>query len=41
MNQLKRENTVRELFNKCGVDFCDINTKDGYVKPLMNLFKSR
>ena len=40
-NYLKREDFIKDLFNKCGVDYCDINTHEGYIKPLMNLFKRR
>lgn len=40
-NLLKRENSVKENFNRSGVDFCDIYTHEGYIKPLMNLFKRR
>ena len=41
VNVLKRENALRDQFNKCGVDYCDIYTHEGYIKPLMNLFKRR
>lgn len=41
MNLLKRENAVKENFNRSGVDYCDIYTHEGYIKPLMNLFKRR
>lgn len=41
LNYLKREATLKETFNKCGVDYCDIYTHEGYIKPLMNLFKRR
>lgn len=41
INALKRENDVKDMFNKCGVDFCDVFTHEGYIKPLMNLFKRR
>lgn len=40
-NLLKRENAVKENFNRSGVDYCDIYTHEGYIKPLMNLFKRR
>lgn len=40
-NLLKRENAVKENFNRSGVDYCDIFTHEGYIKPLMNLFKRR
>lgn len=41
INLLKREDEVREKFNRSGVDYCDIFTHEGYIKPLMNLFKRR
>lgn len=41
INQIKREHDMKDLFNKCGVDFCDVYTHEGYIKPLMNLFKRR
>lgn len=41
LNVLKREQGVKDKFNKCGVDYCDIYTHEGYIKPLMNLFKRR
>lgn len=41
LNHLKREAAMKDLFNKCGVDYCDIYTDEGYIKPLMNLFKRR
>lgn len=37
----KREATVKEMFNKSGVDAADINTAEPYIKPLSNLFKRR
>jgi uncharacterized protein (DUF58 family) len=41
INRLKFDHTLKEVFNKSGVDFTVINTNDGYVKPLINLFKKR
>lgn len=41
LNVLKREQGMKDKFNKCGVDYCDIYTHEGYIKPLMNLFKRR
>ena len=41
VNSLKREAAMKDTFNKCGVDYCDIYTHEGYIKPLMNLFKRR
>lgn len=33
--------SVRNRFNRCGVDFTELSTKDDYVKPLIKLFESR
>lgn len=41
INHLKFEAQLKDTFNKSGVDFTTIHTHDGYVKPLMNLFKKR
>ena len=41
INHLKYEAELRDTFNKSGVDFTTINTREGYIKPLMNLFKRR
>lgn len=41
VNVLKREHDLKDRFNKCGVDYCEIYTHEGYIKPLMNLFKRR
>lgn len=41
VNVLKREQNMKDKFNKCGVDYCEIYTHEGYIKPLMNLFKRR
>ena len=41
LNVLKRGQNMKDKFNKCGVDYCDIYTHEGYIKPLMNLFKRR
>jgi uncharacterized protein (DUF58 family) len=41
INRLKFDNNLKEVFNKSGVDFSVINTHEGYVKPLINLFKKR
>jgi len=38
---LKRENRLKEIFTKSGVDTASIGTSESYVKPLMNLFKKR
>jgi len=37
----KRENQLINLFNRSGVDAAHINTREPYIKPLMNLFKRR
>ena len=37
----KRAASLKEMFNKCGVDSAEINTAEPYIKPLMNLFKRR
>lgn len=41
INRLKFESNLKEVFNKSGVDFTSINTHEGYIKPLINLFKKR
>ncbi len=41
INHRKFENDLKEIFNKSGVDFTTINTQEGYIKPLMSLFKKR
>ncbi|MEZ4806491.1 MAG: DUF58 domain-containing protein [Flavobacteriales bacterium] len=38
---LKHQNRTRELLRRSGVDHATISTQDGYVRPLMNLFKRR
>lgn len=35
------EKKLKETFHRSGVDFATIDSVRGYVKPLMNLFKSR
>jgi uncharacterized protein (DUF58 family) len=35
------EKQLKETFNRAGVDNARINTREGYIKPLMNLFKRR
>jgi uncharacterized protein (DUF58 family) len=40
-NYLKRENDLKNIFTRSGVDFTDIATDQSYVKPLMMLFKKR
>ncbi|MGB1103023.1 MAG: DUF58 domain-containing protein [Crocinitomicaceae bacterium] len=36
-----RDEAVRKLFLKTKTDFAEIHTDEGYIKPLMNLFKKR
>ena len=40
-NKLKTEETLNNLFVKCGVDAAYLDTDKDYVKPLINLFKKR
>ena len=40
-NALLREHFISELFKKSNVDYANINLQDGYIKPLMQLFKKR
>ncbi|MBS1637846.1 MAG: DUF58 domain-containing protein [Bacteroidetes bacterium] len=41
LNQVKLEATLKDLFTKSGVDYTNIYTHEGYIKPLMTLFKNR
>ena len=41
INRLKFEDEIKDVFNKSGVDLATIHTHEGYIKPLMNLFKKR
>ena len=38
---LEHEAKLRDIFNKGGIDIANIATDQGYVTPLMNLFKRR
>ncbi len=40
-NALSREHQTLETFRKSNVDFANIDIDQGYIKPLMNLFKRR
>jgi uncharacterized protein (DUF58 family) len=40
-NHLKFEDNLKDIFNRSGVDAARIYTHEGYIKPLMNLFKNR
>lgn len=37
----ERDESIRQLFLKTKTDFAEIHTDEGYIKPLMNLFKKR
>ena len=37
----KRDETLNDLFKKCGVDTTTISTAGSYIQPLMTLFKKR
>ncbi len=41
INHLKFEDQLKETFTKSGVDYTNILTHEGYIKPLMTLFKKR
>jgi uncharacterized protein (DUF58 family) len=41
INHLKFEAQLKDTFTKSGVDFTTIHTHEGYIKPLMTLFKKR
>ncbi len=38
---LKHQHRTREMLRRSGVDHAVISTQEGYIKPLMNLFKQR
>ena len=41
VNHLKFEAQLKDTFTKSGVDYTTIQTHEGYIKPLMTLFKKR
>lgn len=41
VNHLKFESMLKDTFSKSGIDYTNIYTHEGYIKPLMNLFKKR
>ncbi len=41
INGLRREDRLKDSFNRSGVDFASIATHENYVTPLMTLFKRR
>jgi uncharacterized protein (DUF58 family) len=40
-NQLRFDATIKDVFNRSGIDATSIYTHESYIKPLMNLFKNR
>ncbi|MBD3636937.1 MAG: DUF58 domain-containing protein [Crocinitomicaceae bacterium] len=38
---LKKDEEILQLFRRSKTDFAEIYTDEGYIKPLMNLFKNR
>ena len=38
---MQRQDTLKNLLSKCGVDHALLNTGEDYVRPLMNLFEKR
>jgi len=40
-NAKKREDQLKDIFNKSGVDTANISTSESYIVPLTNLFKRR
>ena len=41
VESLKRDNQLKEIFRRSGVDFTKLGTHQSYIQPLMNLFKRR
>jgi len=41
VNAKKREDLLKDIFNKSGVDSANISTSESYIVPLTNLFKRR
>lgn len=41
IQQLKTDERLKDAFSRAGVDYTRISTQEGYIKPLMNLFKKR
>jgi uncharacterized protein (DUF58 family) len=41
LQQAKHEGYLKDTFSRAGVDYAKISTHEGYIKPLMNLFKRR
>jgi uncharacterized protein (DUF58 family) len=40
-NAIRKEHETLEAFRRSNVDFANINIDQGYIKPLMNVFKKR
>src|SRR6201987_3964782 len=41
VQQLKTDAKLKDVFSRAGVDYTKISTHEGYIKPLMTLFKKR
>ncbi len=41
LQQIKHEGYLKDTFSRAGVDYAKISTHEGYIKPLMSLFKKR
>jgi len=41
LQQVKHEHYLKDTFSRAGIDNTRISTHEGYIKPLMNLFKKR
>ena len=41
LQQVRHEAALKDTFSRAGVDYAKISTQEGYIKPLMNLFKRR
>jgi uncharacterized protein (DUF58 family) len=41
LQQVKTDARLKEIFSRAGVDYTKISTHEGYIKPLMTLFKKR
>jgi uncharacterized protein (DUF58 family) len=41
VQQVKTDAKLKDVFSRAGIDYTKISTHEGYVKPLMTLFKKR
>jgi uncharacterized protein (DUF58 family) len=41
LQHVKHEGYLKDTFSRAGIDYAKISTHEGYIKPLMNLFKKR